>query len=129
VRLSATRPPAGSEKSSGNIEKNRENQRLARFHADSRVRLWPSAAEEKRENAIATKEHIEHKRKIAFYVLFSSAKACLLGQAEADVPFYGQFISRFPGPLSPRQNVKEQAPERLIYSTLPRFDGNASTII
>jgi hypothetical protein len=49
------------------------------------------------------------------------------------VAFCGQFIPGFPRPFSlppfPLQNVKEQAPERLTYSTLPRFDGNAMTII
>jgi hypothetical protein len=43
----------------------------------------------------------------------------------------GQFMPGFPRPLFPfpLQNVKEQAPERLTYATLPRFDGNATAII
>jgi hypothetical protein len=35
------------------------------------------------------------KKKDSFFVLFSSAKACLIGQAAADGPFCDRFISGF----------------------------------
>jgi hypothetical protein len=90
-------------------------------------------AEDKRQNTFATKEHTEHKRKIFFLCALSVRQSLPAWPAAADVPFCGPFIPGFPRPLSlppiPLQNVKEQAPEHLTYSTLPRFDGNASLII
>jgi hypothetical protein len=80
------------------------------------LRRWESRVEEKRQSAIATQGTQGTKGKNPLSLCPFAA-------------FGGQFIAGFPWPLSPLQIFKEQAPERLTYSTLPRFDGNARTII
>jgi len=77
--------------------------------------------------------HRTQRKKLLSSCSSCPAKAALIGQAAADVPFCGRFISHFPRPLPfhpiPLQTFKEQAPERLTYSTLPYLAGNARTNI
>jgi hypothetical protein len=69
------------------------------------------------------------KKEVSFFVLFSSAKACPIGQAATAVrPFVAASFPAFSGSQSP-QIFKEQAPVRLTHSILPPFDGNANSII
>ena len=42
------------------------------------------------------------------------------------LPRHSAATAGLPTPLSPLQNFKEQAPERLSHATLPRFDGTAT---
>jgi len=71
------------------------------------------------QNAFATKELREHKERYFFL-------RALCGLLRP-----GQFLLSPAAPLSPDplQNVKEQAPERRIHTTIPRFDVNTSTNI
>jgi hypothetical protein len=68
-----------------------------------------SRAEEKRQSAIATQGTQGTQRTKGKNPLSLCPFAA----------FGGQFISGFPWPLSPLQTFKEQARERLTYSTLP----------
>jgi hypothetical protein len=87
-----------------------------------RLRRWESRVEEKRQSAIATQgtqgtqgtQRTKGKNPLSLCPFAA---------------FGGEFISGFVRPLFPLPNVKERAPERLTYSTLPRLDGNATTII
>jgi hypothetical protein len=76
----------------------------------------------------ATKERKEHKDK-GFFLCALPVRQSLPAWQAADVALLWPFISGIFQFTRPPKIFKEQAPERLTYSILPRLDGTASTKI